>query len=94
MSQPQKYVFQVNSAKPPVVEIDAANMAFYVRFKKTRVERTIPRECPTAVLNIDLDASGEAVGVELVGMNNLSIQSILKMANVQAPSQRAFPLGR
>src|SRR5580658_10105093 len=86
MSQPQKYVFQVASSKPPVIEIDAPNMAFYVRFKKAKVERTIPRHCPDAVLNIDLDASGEVVGIEGVGFNNFSIQAILKMANVTAPN--------
>jgi hypothetical protein len=77
--------FQVSSATPPVVEIDGAAGSVYVRFKKTRVARTILSHCDHGVINLDVTDQNEVVGIEAVGFSELSIGTILAMAKVDAP---------
>jgi len=68
-----------------LVEVDQNAAAFYVRFKKGKVHRTIPRMMSPMVVTIDLDGKGEVVGIEAVGADGLSIAQILEIAKVEAP---------
>lgn len=79
----QKFV--VKSARPPVVEFDPEAMAVYVRYKSGKVARTVERPSHTMHLAIDLDAKGEVIGIEGIGMNELVIEQLLAAARVETP---------
>ena len=76
----------VKSATPPSIEVDTDAAAVYIRFKRTKVARTIPRETPGMHVAVDLDRNGEVVGIEAVGVREVQIGRILKMAAVKAPN--------
>jgi uncharacterized protein YuzE len=72
--------------KVSTVEIDTAAMAAYVRFKdNTKVARTLSDEKPGAVVTVDLDDAGEVIGVELVGVREFNVKTLLSKTRVQAP---------
>lgn len=82
-TESQKFV--VKSARPPTVEFDAEAMAVYVRYKVGKVARTIERASSTMHLAIDLDAKGEVLGIEGIGMTELVIEHLLQAARVETP---------
>jgi len=76
----------IRSSTAPVVEIDNGAGAVYVRFRpsKTKIAKTILQsEWPH--VTIDLDAAGEVIGVEALGMNEFTIRAILMKAKLEAP---------
>jgi uncharacterized protein YuzE len=75
----------VNSAVTPTIEIDNEVGAVYVRFKQGKVAHTIVRPCTTMHIAVDLDKTGELLGIEAVGMRQIVITQILKLAAVSAP---------
>lgn len=80
-----KHHLSVTSARPPVVEWDAECRGIYVRFSSRAVAKTLERSSAQGmIVTIDLDRSGEVVGVEGVGFDNFSLSGLLKAANVQA----------
>ena len=60
--------FQVKSSTPPTIEMDGSVGALYVRFRKGKVARTIPSNCDSAVINLDLNEDNEVIGIEAVGL--------------------------
>lgn len=66
----------VRSSAVPTVEIDPTCHCAYVRFKTARVQRTIANNGPRTVVTVDLDARGEVIGVELIGVREFSVASI------------------
>ena len=76
----------VKSSTPPIVEFDGAVRAWYVRFSKRKVAKTLSEDKPGVVVAIDLDDRGEVVGVELLGVKEFTIGMLQKFANVQAPN--------
>lgn len=81
----ERQTFVVHSSQPPVVELDPEAGAVYVRFKRARVARTVVRPARTMHLAVDLDAQGEVIGVEAVGVDEFRLGRLLRMADVQAP---------
>ena len=79
----QKFI--VKTSRPPVVEFDAEAMAVYVRFRSGKVARTVERESHSMHLAIDLDARGEVLGIEGIGMTELVIEHLLQAARVETP---------
>ena len=71
---------------PPSVEVDTEAAAVYVRFKRAKVARTIARPAANMHLAVDIDKNGEVIGVEAVGIREVQIGRILKMAAVSAPN--------
>lgn len=69
---------RVENSAVPTVEIDTAARAAYVRFSNQKVAKTISDDRPGVVVAIDLDARGKVVGVELIGVRNFSIETLLK----------------
>ncbi len=65
----------VNDA-PTVIEIDPTCHAVYLRFRKTKIHRTISDSKRGSVMAIDLDVKGRVIGIELVGIANFSVNSI------------------
>ena len=76
-------LYLVRSSKPPTVEIDTEVKAAYVRFSSAPVSKT--KEVPsksTWMATIDLDAKGQVVGVELLGVDCFEIKVLLKVLPV------------
>jgi uncharacterized protein YuzE len=58
------------------VEIDSSCHAVYIRFKNAKVHKTLSDNRDGAVLAIDVDSKGEIIGIELVGVRQLTISQI------------------
>jgi uncharacterized protein YuzE len=86
MSSKISHTIRVNSATAPTVEVDTEAGAVYVRFKRTKVAGTLARNVPHMHVAVDLDRDGEVVGIEAVGVREVQIARILKMAAVKAPN--------
>ena len=72
---------EINQLYAPVtgkvtVEIDNSCHAVYIRFKTAKVHKTLSDDRDGAVLAIDVDAKGEIIGIELVGIRQLTISQI------------------
>ena len=74
----------VQSPKPPTVEIDPECGAIYVRFRDRKVAETFERGSSDMIVTIDVDKSGEVVGIEAVGFGEFTLSGLLKAANVRA----------
>ena len=79
----------VPSRRPPTVEIDTTTGVAYVRFKReeTAVVRShqvdrigYPR------VTIDYDKEGSLIGVELLGVVEFGVITLLQMAHVRMPN--------
>jgi len=78
--------FLVKGSSPPTVEIDSCASSAYIRFQKSgKIARTVSEEKPGAVVAVDLDAAGNVVGVELVGVREFSVAVLMSKAQIQAP---------
>src|SRR5881409_3988280 len=75
----------VRSSSPPTIEFDQVVQAWYIRFKRTKVAKTVHHDRPRIVLTVDLDASDEVVGVELLGVREFSINQFKRITNIHAP---------
>jgi hypothetical protein len=64
------------AARSLTVEIDGSCHSVYIRFKRAKVHKTLSDDRKGAMLAIDLDARDEFVGIELVGIQSLSIAQI------------------
>lgn len=76
----------VKSSSPPVVEFDGSVRAWYVRFSKRRIARTLSEDKPGVVVTIDLDDRGEIVGVELIGVKEFTLGMLQKFAHIETPN--------
>jgi len=79
-------VMLIESSTPPTVEVDWEALAVYVRFRRSRVARTITRPSSRGVITVDLDRTGKVVGVEVIGETRIEIGRILKQAAIKAPN--------
>jgi uncharacterized protein YuzE len=79
-------IINVDAKNPPIVELDSAAHAAYVRFSNKRVAETKVVTEDKYTVTIDMDADGEIVGVELVGVEEFQVGCLLKMAGVKAPN--------
>lgn len=69
-------------AKPPTIEFDLAVCAWYIRFRNTKVVKTISEDKPGVVAAIDLDANNDVVGLELLGVREFSIRALRKISPI------------
>ncbi len=81
----ERHRFIVKGRPPTTIEVDSRAAAVYVRFKKAAVARTVPQTCSHMHVAVDLDAKGEVVGIEAVGITQFSLNLILEKASVRAP---------
>jgi uncharacterized protein YuzE len=79
-------VFLIESSTPPTVEVDFDAAGVYVRFRRSKVARTIVRTAGRCIVTVDLDRAGNVVGVEAIGETEVQIGRILKHAAVEAPN--------
>ena len=75
------------SKRSPTVEIDTEASAAYVRFKRARVARTVRHSSKWPIATFDLDARGELVGVEFVGVKRFDLAYLLKHVGINLPAQ-------
>src|ERR1035437_11075913 len=66
--------------KAPVIEFDQSLGDWYLRFRDTKVARTISEDKPGYVAAIDLDAHNRVVGLELIGVREFTISWLKKAA--------------
>ena len=66
-----------NQTEPPIVEIDTEASCAYVRFTQKPVERTVTIKQGTLTANADLDAIGEVVGLEVTGLEEFTIDTLM-----------------
>ena len=69
--------------RPPVVELDSESHAAYVRLSKTKVAKTLVVEDKGITVTVDVDKNGNAVGIELIGVRDFTVQSLIKKARLQ-----------
>lgn len=75
----------VQSKMAPVIVVDNQANAVYIYFNRGKVAKTIARSTRGSILNIDLDAHGEVVGIEAVGASEIQLDKIMERAHVRAP---------
>jgi uncharacterized protein YuzE len=80
-------VLLVQTKSPPTVEIDTEAAAAYVRFKRTKVAKTLRHSSKWPIITIDLDSQGEVVGVEFVGVKKFNLNYLLSQTPIKAPSR-------
>ena len=69
------------------VEFDTDAGAAYVRFKtNAKVARTLSDDKPGEVVTVDLDSSGEVIGIELLGVREFNIRTLLAKTRVRVPN--------
>ena len=64
---------------PMGLELDPEAGAAYVRYSTEKVQKTLDIGRGQGVFNIDLDAKGGIIGVEIVGFATLNIQTIQRL---------------
>lgn len=79
--------FVVRTRRSPTVEIDTEVSAAYVRFKRAKVARTVRQASKWPIVTIDLDARGEVVGVEFVGVKRFDLDYLLRQVRLTAPAE-------
>src|SRR5438067_11704979 len=77
-------ILLVRSTARPTVEIDTEASAAYVRFKRTKVAKTFRHGSKWPIVTIDLDAHGDVVGVEFVGVKKFNLGYLLHGVPVKA----------
>lgn len=82
MSVRHKNIINVNSTKPPVVELDSASHAAYIRFSDAKITKTHVVDVDHCLVTMDTSESGEVVGVELLGVIEFGIQALMKKARI------------
>ena len=78
-------IIKIESKNPPIVEMDTTIRAAYVRFSNKRVAETKVLAEDKCTITIDMDAHGDFVGVELVGVKEFKIECLLKLAGIAVP---------
>jgi len=84
--------FIARSIEGPVVEVDSAARAAYIRFKRSKVAKTISPETSGAIVTIDLDRNENVIGVEVLGVKEFGLGALLKklpFLKVEAPIEKA-----
>jgi uncharacterized protein YuzE len=79
-------IIMVKCKTPPTVEIDTEASAAHVRFKRARIARTLRHGAKWPIITIDVDACGQVVGLEFVGVKKFNLGYLLKQAALKAPS--------
>ena len=77
-------VLVIRSRTAPTVEIDTEASAAYVRFRRGKVVQTRRHVSTWPIVTIDLDARGEVVGVEFIGVKKFNLGYLLAQIPLKA----------
>ena len=80
-------IIVVKGKSTPTVEIDTEASAAYVRFKRTKVTKTVRHRVKWPIVTIDIDRNGEVVGIEFIGVKKFNLGWLLKQVPLKAPSR-------
>ena len=80
-----KEMIKITSTRPPVVELDSTAHAAYVRFSRKKVAKTELVNSGKTFVTVDMAADGSVIGIELVGVDEFSIDTLLDQSKVKAP---------
>lgn len=69
-------IIQVVSKNAPVITIDPFTQAIYIKFSSNKIVKTLDETRGASIVNFDLDAKNDVVGVELIGVRQFSIQKV------------------
>lgn len=69
-------------------EYDPAVQALYVTLRQGKVVRTVELDCPGLMVQVDVDADGHALGVEVLGPQKWDALSLMQPVTVGASSMR------
>jgi uncharacterized protein YuzE len=90
MNKGHKNIVHVKSQNPPIVELDSAAHAAYIRFSRDKVKRTVVVDVNHCLVTMDLDDKGEVIGVELVNVAEFGIESLIKKAGLTGMSAESL----
>jgi len=82
-------IIHVESQNPPIVELDSAAHAAYVRFSREKVARTEIIDVSHSLVTMDLTEDGKVVGVELTGISEFGVESLVKKSRNWSSSRDA-----
>ena len=86
MKKSHKNIIHVESKGTPVVELDSAALAAYIRFSKEKVHRTEVVDVKDCLVTMDIDQDDAVVGVELIGIKEFKIETLIKKAGIRGLS--------
>jgi uncharacterized protein YuzE len=86
MSVRHKNIINVKSERPPVVELDSASHAAYIRFSDAKVNKTHTVDVDHCLVTMDTDDNGDVVGVELLGVVEFGVQALMTKAGISGLS--------
>lgn len=86
MAKNHKNIIHVQSKNPPVVELDSAAHAAYIRFTREKVKRTVVVTVDHCLVTMDLTDNGDVIGIEMVGVKEFSIDELIKKAGIRGVS--------
>jgi Protein of unknown function (DUF2283) len=88
----------MRSTTAPMLEIDPASRAVYIRFSRAKVHKTIADKNPGAgvIITTDIDARNNLIGVEILGVKEFSLKVIRRvlpeaLQNIDLESARFMP---
>ena len=84
----EQHVITLKSKAAPVVELDSAAMAAYVRFSRRKVARTQVLDSRKSTVTVDFDAGGEVIGIELVGVKEFTLSRLLETSGIELKPHR------
>jgi uncharacterized protein YuzE len=86
MIKSHKNIIHVESTTTPVVELDSAAHAAYIRFSSEKVKKTVVVDVDHCLVTMDVSEAGKVIGVELIGVAEFSIDKLIKKARVTGVS--------
>ncbi len=78
-----KNIVKFTSANPPLVELDSSACAAYVRFSKEKVFKTEIVHTGEVEVTMDIDAKGQIIGIELIGVKEFTINALIKASGLK-----------
>jgi hypothetical protein len=69
--------------EPPIVEIDTEASSTYVRFNDRPVAKTQIIDTGRLTTTADLDAQGEIVGLEVIGLEEFTIDTLMASKGIE-----------
>ncbi len=80
--KPKRHVITLNRNTPPVVELDSAAMAAYIRFSRRKVSRTEVLDSRKSTVTVDYDSAGDLIGIELIGVKEFTLDRLLEASGI------------
>jgi hypothetical protein len=77
-------IIRITGKHTTAIEFDQAAWAWYVRFSRRKVAKTVSEDKPGGIVAIDLDDRNEVIGVELLGIREFSLRTMVRLVGPRA----------